>query len=118
MREAVAQQAQGARVACALLPYGITGAVKRLGRMLGKNIFFRILSIIFRYRAFSTPCAVFSGEWGTGKRERGMVLPHARCAEDERSKSEGRFGEAEPRRGAQASAFAKYAKFFRSRFFL
>ncbi len=37
-------------------------------------------------------------------------MTHARCAEDERSESEGRFGEAEPRRGAQASAFAKSAK--------
>ena len=66
VREAVAQQAQGARAACAILPYGITSAVKRPGRMLGKNIFFRILSIIFRCRPFSTPCAVFSGngEWG------------------------------------------------------
>ena len=33
-------------------------------------------------------------------------MAHARCAEDERSESEGRFGKAEPRRGAQASAFA------------
>ena len=37
-------------------------------------------------------------------------MTHARCAEDERIESEGRFGEAEPRRGAQASAFAKSAK--------
>ena len=40
-----------------------------------------------------------------------LSLSHARCAEDERSESEGRFGEAEPRRGAQASACAKCAKF-------
>ena len=39
--------------------------------MLGKNIFFRILSIIFRCRPFSTPGAVFSGN---GERESGGTV--------------------------------------------
>ena len=39
-------------------------------------------------------------------------MAHARCAEDERSESEGRFGKAEPRRGAQASAFALVREVF------
>ena len=37
---------------------------------------------------------------------------HARCAEDERSESEGRFGKAKPHRGAQASAFALVREVF------
>ena len=39
-------------------------------------------------------------------------MAHARCAEDERSESEGRFGKAEPRRSAQASAFALVREVF------
>jgi hypothetical protein len=39
-------------------------------------------------------------------------MAHTRCAEDERSESEGRFGKAEPRRGAQASAFALVREVF------
>ena len=39
-------------------------------------------------------------------------MAHARCAEDERSESEGRFGKAKPHRGAQASAFALVREVF------
>ena len=39
-------------------------------------------------------------------------MAHTRCAEDEQSESEGRFGKAEPRRGAQASAFALVREVF------